>query len=245
MADYSSNQAGMWQRGSGRESVPTGSAAAMVGGWVAGSGCLASIMGFVSRFSAGETRGLVREALASAGPEFPNPDRSWRDQHPATHACERRTARKTASTSRGLTPPGILTLMAPITISMQARRRSCAAWFAWTDFTDTTGTKVGIASPGKAKRPSLAALIQFDRCCGARSCRRATSAITAPGAIASATIRPFSSSLPPSAADHARYFRAPLNDLRVVTNVDHIVHTILDPKRIAIVHHSPPLSYVG
>jgi hypothetical protein len=36
-----------------------------------------------------------------------------------------------------------------------------------------------------------------------------------------------------------------LNDLRVVTNVDHIVHTILYPKRIAIVHHSPSLSYVG
>ena len=45
--------------------------------------------------------------------------------------------------------------------------------------------------------------------------------------------------VPPSAADHARYFRAPLNDLRVITNVDHNVHTILDPKRIAIVHHSP------
>ena len=33
------------------------------------------------------------------------------------------------------------------------------------------------------------------------------------------------------------------NDLRVVTNVDHNVHTILYPKRIAIVHHSPSLSY--
>jgi len=36
-----------------------------------------------------------------------------------------------------------------------------------------------------------------------------------------------------------------LNDLRVVTNVDHNVHTTLYPKRIAIVHHSPSLSYVG
>jgi hypothetical protein len=35
------------------------------------------------------------------------------------------------------------------------------------------------------------------------------------------------------------------NDLRVVTNVDHNVHTILYPKRIAIVHHSPSLRYVG
>src|SRR4029434_8394162 len=43
---------------------------------------------------------------------------------------------------------------------------------------------------------------------------------------------------PPSAADRARYLRAALNDLRVVTNVDHNVHTILYPKRIAIVHHS-------
>ena len=50
---------------------------------------------------------------------------------------------------------------------------------------------------------------------------------------------------PPSAADRARYLRAALNDLRFVTNVDHNVHTILDPKRIAIVHHSPSLSYVG
>ena len=60
---------------------------------------------------------------------------------------------------------------------------------------------------------------------------------------------------PPSAADHARYLRAALNDLRVVTaalndlrvvtNVDHNVHTILYPKRIAIVHHSPSLRYVG
>src|SRR5579871_3776447 len=33
------------------------------------------------------------------------------------------------------------------------------------------------------------------RCCGTKSCRRATSAITAPGAIASATIRPFSTAL--------------------------------------------------
>jgi hypothetical protein len=50
---------------------------------------------------------------------------------------------------------------------------------------------------------------------------------------------------PPSAADRARYLRAALNDLRVVTNVDHNVHTNLYPKRIAIVHHSPSLSYVG
>ena len=50
---------------------------------------------------------------------------------------------------------------------------------------------------------------------------------------------------PPSAADRARYLRAALNDLRVVNNVDHNVHTILYPKRIAIVHHSPSLSYVG
>ena len=50
---------------------------------------------------------------------------------------------------------------------------------------------------------------------------------------------------PPPAADHTRYFRAVPNDLRVVTNVDHHVHTIHDPKRIAIVHCSHSLSYVG
>ena len=50
---------------------------------------------------------------------------------------------------------------------------------------------------------------------------------------------------PPSAADHARYFRVASNDLRVVTNVDHNVHTILDPNKITIVHCSQSLSYVG
>ena len=35
---------------------------------------------------------------------------------------------------------------------------------------------------------------------------------------------------PTSAADNARYFRVAPNNLRVVTNVDHNVHTILDPK---------------
>src|SRR5208283_2515590 len=123
-----------------------------------------------------------------------HPDWAGRDQHAATHAFERRTARKTASTSRALAPPGTRTLMVPSTISIKAGRRSCAALFAAAVST-TTGTKLGIASAGSAKRPSLAALIQFDRCCGARSCRRATSAITAPGTIASATIRPFSPSL--------------------------------------------------
>jgi len=50
---------------------------------------------------------------------------------------------------------------------------------------------------------------------------------------------------PPSAADHARYFRVAPNDLRVVTNVDHNVHRILDLNRIAIMHCSHSLSYVG
>ena len=50
---------------------------------------------------------------------------------------------------------------------------------------------------------------------------------------------------PPLAADHARYFRVAPNNLRVVTNVDHNVHTILDPNRITIVHCSHSLSYVG
>ena len=50
--------------------------------------------------------------------------------------------------------------------------------------------------------------------------------------------------VPSSAADHARYFRAPLNDLRVVTNVDHNVHTIYDPKRIAILHYPASVNHV-
>jgi hypothetical protein len=74
----------------------------------------------------------------------------------------------------------------------------------WTPIdTATTGTKSAplasadsppVCGAGKTMRPSFAALIQFQRCCGTRSWRRATSAITPPGAIASATIRPFSSS---------------------------------------------------
>jgi hypothetical protein len=40
--------------------------------------------------------------------------------------------------------------MAPITISMVAERRSCAALFARADSTDTTGTKAGISSAGSA-----------------------------------------------------------------------------------------------
>ena len=35
---------------------------------------------------------------------------------------------------------------------------------------------------------------------------------------------------PPPAADNAHYFRVAPNNRRVVTNVDHNVHTILDPK---------------
>lgn len=83
----------------------------------------------------------------------------------------------------------------------------------------------------KHKAALLGPPIQFDRCCGARSCRRATSAITVPGAIASATIRPFSSSLHRRRRTHARYFCTAPNHRRVVINVDHNVHTIHDPKR--------------
>ena len=44
---------------------------------------------------------------------------------------------------------------------------------------------------------------------------------------------------PSSAPNHPRYLRAAPSNLRVVTKVDHNVHTIHDPKRITIVHHSP------
>jgi len=83
----------------------------------------------------------------------------------------------------------------PIAISMEAARSRHAAFGTRTGSSETTGTKDGVSSAGSANRPSFAALIQFDRCCGIRSCRRATSAITAPRATASATIRPFSSSV--------------------------------------------------
>jgi hypothetical protein len=119
-----------------------------------------------------------------------HPHRPGRGQH-AAHALDRQIARKTASTSRARHS----TVMAPITSSMAGERTSCAGSLACPDSTDITGTKASSPSPGSAKRPSLAALIQFQRCCGTRSWRRATSAITASRAIASATIRPFSSSL--------------------------------------------------
>src|SRR5271168_2525613 len=48
---------------------------------------------------------------------------------------------------------------------------------------------------------------------------------------------------PPSAADDARHFRAAPNNLRVVTDVDHNVHTIPDPR--TIMHARVSLDYVG
>ena len=48
---------------------------------------------------------------------------------------------------------------------------------------------------------------------------------------------------PPPAADHARYFRAAPNNIRVITNVDHNVHTIPRDSRSCTNSHS--LSYVG
>ena len=50
---------------------------------------------------------------------------------------------------------------------------------------------------------------------------------------------------PPPAADHSRHLCMAPNDLRVVTNVAHNVHTIHVPKRTAIVHRSHSISYVG
>src|SRR5580704_18243157 len=119
-----------------------------------------------------------------------HPHRTRRDQYAAAHALDRRTARNTASTSRASAPAGTRTMTAPTTSSIAIARSSCAGSFACRDSTDITGTKAGTRSAGSAKRPSGAALIQFHRCCGARSWRRATSAATAPGAIASATTRP-------------------------------------------------------
>jgi hypothetical protein len=50
---------------------------------------------------------------------------------------------------------------------------------------------------------------------------------------------------PLPAADDRRNLRAAPNQLRVVINVDHSVHTIRDPKRIASMHARIGLSYVG
>lgn len=51
-------------------------------------------------------------------------------------------------------------------------------------------------------------------------------------------------SAPAPPPHNARYFDVPPNDLRVVTDVDHNVHTILQRWRITIVHYSQPPGYV-
>jgi len=50
---------------------------------------------------------------------------------------------------------------------------------------------------------------------------------------------------PLPAADDRRNLCAAPNQLRVVINVDHSVHTIRDPKRIASMRARIGLSYVG
>ena len=50
--------------------------------------------------------------------------------------------------------------------------------------------------------------------------------------------------VPTSATDDARDFRAAPNNLRVVTDVDHNVHTIRDPKGNAIMHARSAIDYV-
>src|ERR1700746_2265034 len=72
-----------------------------------------------------------------------------------SHRNETEVARRTASTSRALAPPGTLTLIIPITISMQAGRRSWVALFTCADFTDTTGTKVGITRTSAGRPESI------------------------------------------------------------------------------------------
>jgi hypothetical protein len=77
-----------------------------------------------------------------------------------------------------------------------------------------------------------------------RSCRRATSAITAPGAIASATIRPFSPSL------HRRRRTTPVTSAwRRTIFASSLMSTIMCTRstipRITIVHRPGSLSYVG
>jgi hypothetical protein len=98
------------------------------------------------------------------------------------------------------------------------------------DPTDTTGTKGGIASAGSANWPSLAALIQFDSCYKARSCRRATFANYFTRCDCLSNNPPLLFIAPPSAADYAGYVRVAPNGLRVIANVDHNLHMILDPK---------------
>ena len=49
---------------------------------------------------------------------------------------------------------------------------------------------------------------------------------------------------PMPAANHARHFRTVPNDIRVVINLDHNVHTICDARRTAIMHYPDSVSQV-
>jgi hypothetical protein len=106
----------------------------------------------------------------------------------------------------------------------------------WAGSNEPTGTKAGATSAGSANFPSFAARIQPNRCCGVRSYRRAISATTAPGATASATIRPFSS------FGHRRFRPMPV---RISTRprpgfVSTISSTIYAKRPRQISRHRPP-----
>ncbi|MHC2664069.1 hypothetical protein ACVINX_004854 [Bradyrhizobium diazoefficiens] len=106
------------------------------------------------------------------------------------------TARSTSRSQAGSTPAAARTTASPISMLIVIPFRVAASTHIPAGrSSDTTGTKSGASSAGKLSRPARAALRQANRCCGERSCRRATSDTTVPGAYDSATIRPLTTAL--------------------------------------------------
>jgi hypothetical protein len=92
------------------------------------------------------------------------------------------TARRTSRSQTTLIP-GSASTNAPQTSITIDPRLAVPTAAPGSPLAVTTGTNVGIAvSAGNASRPLRAALRHANRCCGAISCRRATSETTASGA---------------------------------------------------------------
>jgi hypothetical protein len=98
--------------------------------------------------------------------------------------------------------------MLPSVISIGSARPAREAFPAFGAGQTTAGTKPLLSSQDSAKCPSFADRIQFDRCCGTRSCRRATSAPT----------------------PHDPRLQLATNPPHIVINVDHIVSVVLRPR---------------
>jgi len=155
----------------------------------------------------------------------PGPAQARRDQHSRAHA--HLTARMIAASVRASAPKGTRTSTEPATISMQDAASAPAGLGCTQRGLPAQKQRQPlrqIRRPAGAQaamtRPSLAALIQFDSCCGIRSYCRATSATTAPGATACATTRPFSSAV------QRRRRTTPLRKLRPFRAIFAFLHLV-------------------